>query len=550
MTKRIFRSIFLVALGVLAACVVMTIGALYSYFSSLYTAQIRAETGYLASAMERLDLSYLEEIGREEHRITWIAADGSVLYDSVADAESLENHGSREEVEEALASGVGESTRYSSTMAEQTYYYAMRLSDGTVLRVSGEQYTPWTLALNMGWQICLIALAAMALSLLLASRVAKAITKPINAIDLDNPEQTDAYEELTPLLQRLVRQRQQIQSQMEALAQKQREFTTITENMSEGLLVIDQNAEILSYNGSALRLLGAEKVEGHPHVLTLNRSEKFRTAVEQALAGEHSEMLLNLNSRICQLIANPVQEQNRLVGVVIMILDVTEKEERERLRQEFTANVSHELKTPLTSISGFAEIMQNGLAKEEDMRRFAGNIYSEAQRLIALVNDIIRLSQLDEEASPEERVEVDLAAAAKAVAERLEDAAARQKVSLTCQLAPAAVTGSPQILDEMIFNLCDNAIKYNVSGGSVTISTGLGEEGRPVLTVADTGIGIPLQDQSRVFERFYRVDKSHSREIGGTGLGLSIVKHAAAYHNAQVKLESTPGKGTTVTVTF
>jgi len=549
MTKRIFRSIFSVALVVLAASLVLTIGALYRYFSDLYNEQIRAECRYIAGALEKLDDSYLDELDTGNHRITWVNTDGTVLYDNSADAAALENHATREEIAEAMSNGTGESTRYSSTMSQQTYYYAIRLSDGSILRTSANRYTPWMLALNMGGHIILILLAALVLSLLLASSVAKAVTKPINEIDLEHPDQAETYEELTPLLQRMSRQQQQIKAHMETLAHKQQEFTTITENMSEGLLVIDQEAELLSYNSGALRLLGAESVPDHPHVLTLNRSEQFREAVETALAGRHSEVLMGMGSHIYQLIANPVTQKEQTVGAVLMILDVTEREERDRLRREFTANVSHELKTPLTSISGFAEIMQNGLAREEDMRRFAGNIYSEAQRLISLVGDIIRLSQLDEGEDPHGKTDVDLSGIAAAVAQRLRNEAEKKQVNLRCSGSSAMVHGNLRILDEIIYNLCDNAIKYNRPGGSVDISTEV-VSGHTVLTVSDTGIGIPYRDQSRVFERFYRVDKSHSRQIGGTGLGLSIVKHGAAYHNAQVKLSSIPDKGTTISIIF
>ena len=549
MRHRIFRSIFLVALGVLLASLVLIFGAMYRYFSDVYADELRGEAALLASAVEEMGGQELERLDTGAHRVTWIDSDGTVLYDNQADAGAMDNHADRQEVISALHAGVGEAVRYSDTMSRKTVYCAVRLSDGTVLRLAGSQYTAWSLVLDTGHYIVLIIAAALLLGWLLSSRVSRALIQPINAIDLDHPEQADTYEELTPLLDRLCRQKRQLQDQIDILAHKQQEFTTITENMREGLLVIGPGGQVLSYNTSALRLLGASGVTGHPHVFTLNRSEHFRDTVEKALAGEHSETLMPMGSRIYQLMANPVRQDGRVAGAVVMLMDVTEREERDRLRREFTANVSHELKTPLTSISGFAEIMQNGLAREEDMRRFAGNIYQEAQRLITLVGDIIRLSQLDEQTAPRERVEVDLAAAARAVADRMEEAARRQEVTLSCQLSPAPVHGSPQILDEMIFNLCDNAIKYNVPGGSVTLSTAV-VDGHPTLTVADTGIGIPYRDQDRVFERFYRVDKSHSREIGGTGLGLSIVKHGAAYHNARVKLSSTPGKGTVVQIVF
>ena len=547
MTKRIFRAIFLVALAVFVAGTALTMGAVYRYYSGVYEAQIQEEASYLSSAVEKMGLSYLEGLDRGSHRITWIAGDGTVLFDNAADEAAMENHGDREEIQEALSGGVGESERYSSTLSERSYYYALALSDGSVLRVSGEQYTVLSLVVSIWYYILLVLLAALALSLFLASRISRAIIRPLNEIDLEHPEDGEPYEELSPLLGRIAAQNRQIRAQLDEMRTKQQEFATITENMNEGLLVIDRETAVLSYNTAALRLLGASRVEGS--VFSLNRSQQFRHAVDQSLRGSHSQALMELAGRTYQLIANPVYEREKVVGAVLMLLDVTEREEREKLRREFTANVSHELKTPLTSISGFAELMKNGMVKSEDIPRFAGNIYNEAQRLITLVGDIIRLSQLDEGTTGLEKESVDLAEVARSAVERLRGAALQRGVTLETRLESAPMEGSPQILDEMVYNLCDNAIKYNRAGGSVTVTVG-SAGGRPVLTVADTGIGIPYGEQSRVFERFYRVDKSHSKEIGGTGLGLSIVKHGAAYHGAQVELESAPGEGTTVRVRF
>ena len=547
MTKRIFRSIFLVALAVFLAGTALTMGAVYRYYSDVYEGQIREEAAYLSTAVEKMGLDYLEGLSRGAHRITWVAGDGTVLFDNEADQAAMENHADREEIQEALAGGAGESERYSSTLSERSYYYALALSDGSVLRVSGAQYTMLSLVLSIWYYILLVLLAALALSLFLASRLSRAIIRPINDIDLERPEDVDTYDELSPLLGRIAAQNRQIRAQLDEMRTKQQEFATITENMNEGLLVIDQETAVLSYNTAALRLLGASRVEGS--VFSLTRSEQFRDAVDQALQGRHSLALMDLAGRTYQLIANPVNEHGKVVGAVLLLLDVTDREEREKLRREFTANVSHELKTPLTSISGFAELMKNGMVKSEDIPRFAGNIYSEAQRLISLVGDIIRLSQLDEGTTGLEKESVDLAEVVGAVAQRLRGAAEQRGVTLAVHAAPAVIQGSPQILDEMVYNLCDNAIKYNKAQGSVTVTLSR-ENGRPVLAVADTGIGIPYADQSRVFERFYRVDKSHSKEIGGTGLGLSIVKHGAAYHGAKVELKSVPGEGTTVRVLF
>ena len=547
MTKRIFRAIFLVALAVFLAGTALIMGALYNYYSGIYESQIQEEAAYLSTAVEDLGLPYLEGLERGSHRITWVNSDGTVLFDSAANEDRMENHLDREEIQEAMADGVGESERYSDTLSERSYYYALALNDGSVLRVSGEQYTVLSLLLSIGHYIILVLVVALALSLFLASRISKAIIRPLNGIDLEHPEDVDTYDELSPLLGRIASQNRQIRTQLDEMKAKQQEFATITENMNEGLLVIDQQTAVLSYNTAALRLLGADKVEGS--VFSLNRSEQFRDAVDASLHGRHSQALMELSERTYQLIANPVHEHDQVVGAVLLLLDVTEREEREKLRREFTANVSHELKTPLTSISGFAELMKNGMVKPEDVPHFAGNIYSEAQRLITLVGDIIRLSQLDEGTTGLEKVPLDLAKVTESVVERLRGAAEQRGITFSLQLEQATVLGNQQILDEMVYNLCDNAIKYNKEQGSVHITVDP-NKGHPVLTVSDTGIGIPYAEQGRVFERFYRVDKSHSKEIGGTGLGLSIVKHGAAYHNAKVELESVPGKSTTVRVLF
>ena len=390
MTKRIFRSIFLVALAVFIAGTALIMGALYSYFSGVYEEQIQEEASYLSTAVEEMGLDYLEGLESGSHRITWVGSDGTVLFDNAANEDAMENHADREEIQEAMNGGTGESERYSSTLSQRSYYYALALSDGSVLRVSGEQYTVLSLVVSIWYYILLVLVAALALSLFLASRVSKAIIRPINEIDLEHPEEGDTYEELAPLLGRIAAQNRQIRAQIDEMKTKQQEFATITENMNEGLLVIDQETEVLSYNNAALRLLGASKVEGS--VFSLNRSEQFRHAVDQALHGQHSFDLMELPDRTYQLIANPVYEHGKVVGAVLLLLDVTEREERDKLRREFTANVSHELKTPLTSISGFAELMKNGMVKSEDIAHFAGNIYNEAQRLIVLVGDIIRLS--------------------------------------------------------------------------------------------------------------------------------------------------------------
>ena len=548
MTARIFRSIFLVATAVLLACFILIFGMLYEHLGQQIQAELQTEAIYIAQGLAQSGMEYFNGL-RGTNRITWVAADGTVLYDSDSEAAAMENHADREEIQEALTGGSGESTRYSTTFDERRIYFATRLSDGTVLRVSSAQHSVWVLIMGLLSPVIMIFVLAAILSGVLASALSKRILRPVNAIDLEHPEQSEVYEELSPLLSKIYNQNRVIDSQIEELQRKQAEFTAITENMSEGFLVIDDHTDLLSYNSGALRLLGAEAGLSRRSVLALNRSEGFRKAVELSLSGEHCEQLFEREGRYLQIIANPVYHEERVAGAVLVILDITEKHARESMRREFTANVSHELKTPLTSISGTAEIIKNGFVKPEDIPHFAGNIYDEAQRLITLIGDIMRLSQLDEDSVPFEKAPVDLYELASSVLCRLEAAAGQRGISLTLSGEHATVNGVSQVLDEMVFNLCDNAVKYSRENGHVRVFVSE-ENGHVALRVEDDGIGIPAADQARVFERFYRVDKSHSKEIGGTGLGLSIVKHGAAFHNARVALESELGKGTTVTVTF
>lgn len=540
---------FIVSMAVLLAALALIEGVLYSYFSRRSETELHNEVIYIAHGVESLGEEYFEGLRDGDSRITWIAADGTVLYDSDADPATMENHAGREEVQKALSSGVGEVTRYSATMAESTTYYALRLQDGTVLRVSSTQYTLLTLVLGVLQPTLVVLVVAVALAMFLSSRISRSIVEPINRIDLQNPEETEVYEELSPLLGRIARQNREIGRQMEELDTRRREFEAITENMRESLIIIDGATHILSTNNSAKRLFGCSDADIGKSVLTLSRSEDFVACVESALKGENREGMLVLEDHTYQLIASPVTNLQRIMGAMLLLFDVTERQERDRLRREFTANVSHELKTPLTSISGFAEIISKGYVKPEDIPRFADNIYKESQRLITLVEDIIRLSRLDENAVGLEKETVALDELAASVVKRLQPQADQRNIRITCDLSPVQVTGVRQILDEMAYNLVDNAIKYNKEAGAITVSV-KEREGHPVLQVADTGIGIPAAEQERVFERFYRVNKSHSKTIGGTGLGLSIVKHGALFHHAKVDLQSEPNQGTTITVTF
>lgn len=548
MTKRIFRSILAVALAVLLASLGLIVGVLHGYFEDRVAWELESRTGYIARGVEREGMDYLTSGLSRDCRVTWVASDGTVLYDNWQDAATMENHGQREEIREAMEIGKGRASRYSDTLAEETLYYAVRLSDGSVLRVSDTQYSVWRMVLQALQPMALVMALAFCLALWLASRLARQLVAPINAIDLNNVGTVESYEELAPLLSKIRGQNRQIRQQMADLKRQQEEFAAITENMSEGLLVIDRETRVLSRNSAALRLLGGRPDGGvGESVYTLDREAPFRRCVEEALAGRRCEGLLEKEGCCRQIIASPVEQDGALVGAVLIILDVTEKEQREQLRREFTANVSHELKTPLTSILGTAEILENGLVKPEDVGHFAGNIHREAERLIGLVNDIIKLSRLDEGGPTGQWETVDLYALAEKVLDQVAAAAERKHVTLKLEGGPAMARGVPQILEEILYNLCDNAVAYNVEGGSVTVTAADTPQGARV-TVADTGIGIPREVQERVFERFYRVDKSHS--AGGTGLGLSIVKHGAAYLGARVSLTSRPGQGSTFTVEF
>ena len=551
MRKKIFKNMCLLALvTILLSSLLVTI-VYYANSDARMKSEVREETRFVRGAVELSGQDYLATVENTANRITLIDTDGTVLYDNQADPATMENHSDREEFQEASTAGAGEATRISDTIAEQTFYYAVKLQNGQVLRVAATTDSvfaavlavlPWILGVEVLVAVCTV---------LFSNFLTKKIVAPINRLDLDHPADNEIYDELSPLLGKISRQNEVIAQQMKSLREKQEEFTSITENMSEGFLVLDNNTDILSYNTSALRLLGAETVPAESHVsaLALNRSAGFRSAVDGALAGKRSEQLVRQGGRCCQVMANPVLRDGEVEGAVVVILDITEREERENLRREFTANVSHELKTPLTSISGFAEIIKNGIVKPEDIPRFAGNIYEESQRLVTLVDDILNLSRLDEADVQLEREDFDLSSLARDVAGRLKASAKKNGVVITVIGDKAEINGVKSIVDEMVFNLVDNAVKYNKQNGRVTVTVGSSSDGT-ALTVTDTGIGIPQADVDRVFERFYRVDKSHSKEIGGTGLGLSIVKHGAAFHNAKVSLQSTEGEGTTVRLVF
>ena len=549
MTKKIFKSIMFVCALVLAVGLAAVMGILYSNFDGQMRKELSKEAAYLTYGVEEQGVDYLKNIKDKSARITYIDQDGTVLFDNEADVSEMKNHSDRTEFQKAEKYGAGESSRYSDTLSEKTIYYALRLKDGTVLRVSGTQDSVLALVENLIFPLCGLLCLMLILSGIMASAISKRIVKPINELDLESPEENRIYEELSPLLSKIHRQNREIQNQLELAKQQQEEFALITENMQEGLIVIDKYTMILSANSSAWNLFHMDRGCQGESVYCLDREEEFRHAIEQVLSGEHTELVLKLNGSDIQLIANPVIRDKKTEGAVVLLVNVTEKLERESLRREFSANVSHELKTPLTSISGFAEIMQSGLVKCEDIPQFAGRIYKEAQRLLQLVEDVIQISQLDEEKTSYTWEPVDVYQVCKNAFESLKEKAKRLNVHLYICGEYMKMEAVRTLLEEAVYNVCDNAIKYNRNEGSVSVF--LTQTAQEIqIVVKDTGVGIPKEDQDRVFERFYRVDKSHSKEIGGTGLGLSIVKHAVGALKGSVILRSEEGNGTEICMKF
>lgn len=549
MTKRIFRSIFTVAAVILLASFVLITGVLYEYFSNKQVDQLNMQTHLAAQGLEAAGEDYLSDMDISGCRLTWIAADGTVLYDSQAEQSGMENHADREEVRQALKTGHGESMRYSTTLMERQIYSADRLSDGTVVRISDTQYTPLTLILGMIQPVIIIALIALLLSLLLASRMAKRIVKPLNEMSLDNAEKIETYPELAPLTDKLKSQQNQLREQEKELRRRRDEFDAATGSMTEGLVLLNEQGSVLSINKAATKALDIGRYCIGKDIRALSEEPRLRETVEKALGGEHGEAHITLGGVSYRLYASPVTSGDRVAGAALLMLDTTEKEKAEQLRREFSANVSHELKSPLHTISGCAELLANGIVQPEDVPHFLSQIQSESKRMIALIEDIIKLSHLDEDAEDMQREDVDLLSVARREAGNLSQAAEDAGVTLTVSGESAVINGIPQLLAAIVHNLCENAIKYNHPGGFARVN--VRREGKKtLLTVEDDGIGIPPEEQQRIFERFYRVDKSHSKEVGGTGLGLSIVKHAAALHNARISVVSAPDRGTTITLAF
>ena len=549
MTKRIFRTVFVVAISIFIASAVLFMTVLYDYFSGIQQNQLRMQIDLASQGVEDEGLDYLKNLNIKDYRVTWIGTDGKVLYDSISEADEMENHFEREEVKEALSEGYGASSRYSSTLTQRYLYGAKRLPDGTVIRLSVTQNSLLILTLGMLQPIMIIFVIAIILSAFLASRLSKKIVKPLNELNLDKPLDNNGYDELSPLLRRIDTQQKEISRQSEELKQRQNELEVMTSAMSEGIILLNNRGTVLSINKAAAKLFGTDCFCIGEDIVSINRSLELAQLLNRAKNGEHSERVVELGCGQYQMMASPVISNNIVSGIVLLILDVTEKEKAEQLRREFTANVSHELKTPLHTISGSAELLVNGMVKSEDIPIFLKRIYSEAQRMIQLVEDIIRLSHLDEGAEDMKWDMVDLYAVAEETINSLADEAESNGIKFELYGETVLINGIRQLLQEITYNLCDNAIKYNRKGGLVSVEI-KNENEFAILTITDTGIGIPAEHQERIFERFYRVDKSHSKEIGGTGLGLSIVKHAAKLHNAEIELHSIVNKGTEITIKF
>ena len=548
MTKKIFRSIIVVSLAALVACLVIVMGVLYDHFSSLQKSRLSSELGLAVTGVEQGGTNYLNEVNTDGYRLTWISADGAVLFDSKADTAAMENHADREEFKEALENGKGEAERYSATLTQKTLYSAAKLSDGTVLRISVENATVVLLVLGMLQPIIVVFVIVLILAGVLANRMAKRIVKPLNELDLEHPLDAEAYDELSPLLRRINQLHYQVNTQVKELRRKKDEFEQITGSMGEGLVLLDDKGVILSINNAAMKLFKTDKNCVGSDFITVERSAETNNAITSAMNEGHSELRTERDGREYQFEISRIESDGSAVGTVLLAFDVTDKVFAERNRREFTANVSHELKTPLQSIMGSAELIENGLVKPDDMPRFVGHIRTEAARLVALIEDIIRLSQLDEKNDmPIE--ETDLYAIASEVKDELTYAADMKNITMKLTGEAVCVHGVRKLLAEIVFNLCDNAIKYNREGGSVDIDISHNEN-NAIISVKDTGIGIPPEHRDCVFERFYRVDKSHSKESGGTGLGLSIVKHAVAFHHGTVELHSAYGKGSEFIVTL
>ncbi|BET22003.1 sensor histidine kinase [Solobacterium moorei] len=548
MSSKIFKSILLVAFSTLLGTLLIITACMFDYFETVQKNQLVDELSIAARGTEAAGKDFLNQLDSKNYRITWVSKKGKVLFDNETSPANMENHAYREEIKEAFKNGTGSSSRYSTTLTEKTLYEAVRLTDGTVLRISVSRITVVVLLLGVIQPILIIGILAILLSAVLGKRMAKHIVDPLNRLNLDNPLENDTYEELSPLLRRIQWQQNEIQRTLSCLKQKQDEFHQITSNMRESLILLDNAGAIITINLSAQKLFRVTDTCIGRNIIEVDRHQNIRDFMQESMENGHAEFREHRNGREYQFDLSRILSDDEVVGTVILAFDITEQAEAERRRREFTANVSHELKTPLQGIIGYTDLMESGLAKPEDIPRFVGHIRKEASRLVTLIEDIIRLSQLDE-GTDMPISEVSLGNLADEVCEILFDSAKSKNISLSWSCSDGNMCGVQRLLYEIIYNLCDNAIKYNRSGGSVKIA--VSEDDKYVrLEVADTGIGIPEEYQERVFERFYRMDKSHSKQSGGTGLGLSIVKHAVTYHHGKIALESEPNQGTVITVEF
>jgi len=549
MKKHIFRSVCIATITVFLVSLALIFGVLYDYFSNAQIKQLKTETLFVAKGVESGGKDYLSSLKSDDYRITWVASDGTVLYDNKANPEEMENHLAREEISRALQTGEGSSTRYSSIMMEKQYYHAIKLQDGTVLRLSKSYLTWWMLLFGMLQPLLIIVVFAIGLALFLAYRLSSRIVKPLNNLDLNNPASNDFYEELKPLIDRIKSQQSEIERKQRELKQKKEEFDAATKHMKEGIILLNENGVVLCINQAASKILGITEYCVGKDLLLFNHLLEIQELLHTASTGRHTEIVIAIGGRDYQLNANPIVTDKKLCGIAIILFDITEKENAEESRREFTANVSHELKTPLQNISGYAELLSNGMVKPEDVTTFSARIYSETKRMIVLIEDIIKLSHLDEGGVGYKAQTTDLYAVAEETCHNLSPAANDKKVKISLSGKTAQLYGVRELLSEIVYNLCDNAIKYNRENGSVNVKVEDAEDS-VTLSVSDTGIGIPPEEKDRIFERFYRVDKSHSKEVGGTGLGLSIVKHAAIIHNAGIEVESEIGRGTEIRIVF
>ena len=548
MTKKIFRSMLIVVIVVLLTSLFVATTFIYDYFNKAQVKQLKEELELVKETINNVGIECFEEFDSTLFRFTVVDKNGTVLYDTVADPSQMENHGEREEIREAVENGYGSSARNSSTLTEKTFYEATLLESGDVLRISVSQLTLGALIVGMLPAICVIVFVAGIISFFLSAKMTKKIIEPLNYLDLEHPTENNAYEELSPILIKIHKQHKQINQHSAELHRKADEFEQITSSMNEGLILIDEKGIILSINNACKKIYSVKEDVIGSYFLSVDRTNQMNKAVKDALSGIHGEFVIQRNGCEYQFNVNPIDTEGKKLGAVILAFDITDKAFAERNRQEFTANVTHELKTPLQSIIGSAELLENGLVKPEDTGRFVGNIRKEASRLVNLINDIIRLSQLDEKQEPATET-VNLQEVANEVVEVLASSAARKDILLEIKGEACVIYGVRRYIYEIIYNLCDNAIRYNVNGGKVTIDIHR-ENNRNIIVVSDTGIGIDAEHHARIFERFYRVDKSHSKETGGTGLGLSIVKHAVMYHKGKIELESEIGKGTVIKVMF